>query len=135
MSARDKVLEQAGSVISAWRRTPTDLIPSHLESAIADLRNAVELMNQESYSRSSNPETSSQGPKMPRLNQSRRQVLMTLRLRPLTDIELVQAMDSKMSASGARSRRSELVRMGLVQDSGKRRKSSSGRTHVVWQVV
>jgi len=135
MSARDKVLEQAGSVIAAWRRTPADLIPSHLESAISDLRNAVELMNQESYSRISNPETSSQGPKMPRLNQSRRQVLMTLRLRPLTDIELVQAMDSKMSASGARSRRAELVRMGLVQDSGKRRKSSSGRTHVVWQVV
>mgnify|MGYP001278623252 CR=1 len=135
MSARDEVLECAGAVISAWRETLLDSVPAGLEESIVDLRAAVERMNEESHARATDPETSKQGPVSYRMNQSRSDVLRTLRLRPLTDIELVSAMSPKMSASGARSRRAELVRMGLVKDTGKRRRSSTGRLHAVWEVV
>ena len=135
MSARNKVLECAGAVLSAWRSNPLDSVPANLETALVDLRASVERMNEEPHSRATDPETSKQGPCSYRMNQSRSDVLRMLRLRPLTDIELVAAMSPKMSASGARSRRAELVRMGLVKDSGKRRKASSGRLHAVWEVV
>jgi len=135
MSARDEVLECAGAVISAWRETLLDSVPAGLEESIVDLRAAVERMNQQAYARASDPKTSHQGPCSYRMNQSRSDVLKTLKLRPLTDLELVQAMSDKMSASGARSRRAELVRMGLVKNSGTRRRCSSGRLHSVWEVV
>ena len=135
MSARNEVLEQAGAVIAAWRDTPLDSVPANLETSLVDLRAAVERMNQHAHSRATDPETSRQGPCSYRMNQSRSDVLKTIRLRPLTDIELVQAVSDKMSASGARTRRAELVRMGLVKDSGKRRKSDSKRSHVVWEAV
>ena len=135
MSARNDVLERAGAVISAWRDTPLDSLPASLESAIVNLRAAIGRMNQNPYSRATDPKTSKQGPSSYRMNQSRSDVLKTIKLRPLTDIELVQAVSDKMSASGARTRRAELVRMGLVKDSGKRRKSDSKRSHVVWEAV
>jgi hypothetical protein len=39
-----------------------------------------------------------------------------------------------ISASGLRSRRKELVYVGLVEDSGARIKMASGRNSIVWQV-
>lgn len=39
------------------------------------------------------------------------------------------------SDSGIRSRRAQLVELGLVEDSGKRVKTNSGRMSIVWQVV
>lgn len=39
----------------------------------------------------------------------------------------------KISLSGARTRRSELVRLGLVRDSGEKRRLHSGRLSIVWQ--
>lgn len=41
----------------------------------------------------------------------------------------------KASESGIRSRRAELVTLGLVKDSGERAKLASGRHAIVWQVV
>lgn len=39
------------------------------------------------------------------------------------------------SPSGIRSRRAELVELGLVKDSGERVKTRSGRSSIVWQVT
>ncbi len=39
------------------------------------------------------------------------------------------------SASGIRTRRNELVELGVIRDSGKREKLRSGRYGVVWEVV
>lgn len=135
MSPRDKVLMQAGSVVEAWRRTMSSSLPSYLEDAIQALNTAIQNMNAEARSRHSDPDTSRQGPDSLRMTENRSSVLKTLSRRPLTDIELVQAMSSRMSASGARTRRSELVRMGLVKDSGRRKPGPTGRSHIVWEVV
>lgn len=135
MSPRDKVLAQAGVVVTAWRSTMSSTIPEHLEDEIRALQSSIEGMVSEARSRAGDPETSKQGPKPLAMSRGRKKVLDVLQVRPLTDVELVQAMSSQMSASGVRTRRSELVRMGLVRDSGKRRRSATGRTHVVWQAV
>lgn len=41
----------------------------------------------------------------------------------------------RASASGIRSRRAELVRLGFVKDSGKRTKIASGRNAIIWEHV
>jgi len=41
----------------------------------------------------------------------------------------------KISPSGARTRRSELVNLGLVQDTGKRKRMSTGRSAIVWRAI
>lgn len=63
-------------------------------------------------------------------------VLKALR-RSRTDVELVEAYNNlktapRASESGIRSRRAELVRKGLVVDTGKRVRLSSGRYAIVW---
>jgi hypothetical protein len=52
---------------------------------------------------------------------------------PMTDSELQERLE--MDPSTQRPRRVELVRMGLVRDSGARRPTSSGRAATVWEVV
>jgi len=54
-----------------------------------------------------------------------------------TDVELVEAYTNlrtapRASESGIRSRRAELVRKGLVIDTGKRVRLDSGRYAIVW---
>lgn len=66
----------------------------------------------------------------------RRLVLSILQMageRGLTDDEIQAA--TGMNPSGARPRRIELVRAGLVRDSGRTRKTRSGREAVVWTAV
>lgn len=66
--------------------------------------------------------------------------ILTILEFPKTDEELVDAYYSMVSVglcpnaspSGIRSRRAELVAMGLVEDSGERRKLASGRSAIVW---
>ena len=56
---------------------------------------------------------------------------------PLTDEEInreVKRRAVRMSDSGIRTRRSELVTQGRVEDSGLRRTTESGRRTIVWRV-
>ena len=52
---------------------------------------------------------------------------------PATDEQMQDGIP--MTANAQRPRRVELVRMGLVRDSGEKRKTRSGRSAVVWEVV
>lgn len=90
--------------------------------------------------RRSDPETSHEAAasltqdKMTRL---RLLVLDTIqRYGPMHDTDLVEIMRSRFgdhySQSGIRTRRSELVAMGKVKDTGERRKLRSGRRSIVW---
>jgi hypothetical protein len=51
----------------------------------------------------------------------------------LTDEEIQGFLD--MNPSTERPRRIELVRLGLVEDSGQKRKTASGRLATVWRAV
>ena len=56
---------------------------------------------------------------------------------PMEDERLVKLYngDPTQSPSGLRTRRAELVKKGLIVDSGKRIVTKSGRKAIVWQVV
>lgn len=134
MSPRDRVLEEAGRVVAARRRTWQE-IPEDLKAAIGELEDAISAMNAEPRARKTDPETSRQGPSRVRIAGHRLEVLALLRQRPRTDEELVACLSGQMSASGARTRRAELVRAGLVRDSGHRRRGTTGRRMTVWAAV
>lgn len=73
------------------------------------------------------------------VNLTKQYILKALR-RPRIDEDLIDAYRQQKKAplqseSGIRSRRSELVRAGLVQDSGKRLLTRSGRSSIVWERV
>ena len=57
----------------------------------------------------------------------------------MTDERLIACYETfdlpKQSPSGIRTRRHELVAMGLVRDTGERRKMSTGRMAIVWEAV
>ena len=62
----------------------------------------------------------------------RTEVLEALRRHPSTDEALSERLT--MSPNTCRPRRVELVDCGLVEDSGRREKTASGRSAVVWIV-
>lgn len=76
-----------------------------------------------------------------RMTRKRQDVMRAFRrYGSLTDEQLVQVyrtMDevTEQSESGIRTRRSELVRMELIQDTGTKRRIRSGRLAVVWGLV
>lgn len=75
-----------------------------------------------------------------RLRQSQQAVLAVLRRSAigLTDEELrfeIDAEGYRISDSGLRTRRSELVRLGLAADSGLRRVTAAGRQTIVWRAT
>lgn len=56
----------------------------------------------------------------------------------MTDDELIaQVIDLKLklSPSGCRSRRKELVELGLLRDSGAKAKTASGRQTIIWELI
>jgi hypothetical protein len=75
------------------------------------------------------------------LRESQEAVLRCFLWGPMTDEELVNAYDPDgplqehpQSPSGLRTRRKELCDLGLVEDSGERRRLKSGRLAVVWSL-
>ena len=92
--------------------------------------------------RTGDPDTSIEAAKKVKLamNESRRNVLRMFEKVPsMTDEDLVSYYAvtelPKQSASSLRSRRAELALMGLVFDSGTRRKNKSGNNCIVWTTV
>lgn len=94
--------------------------------------------------RATDPKTSHQAAATVNLTKGQRAVLAEFRLyHLLTDEQLIAALsvrarsciDAKLSDSGARSRRAELVAAGMVRDSGQRSTTQAGRKTVVWEYV
>lgn len=80
------------------------------------------------------------------IRESQRIVLATLRRTgPLTDEQLLDKVTDalrngyleayRISPSGCRTRRAELVALGLVRDTGRRDLTASGRHTIVWEAV
>lgn len=90
----------------------------------------------EARARRRDPETSREAARsVENIWESQRTILELLQRRGASTDEEIFMLVSGMSPSGARTRRSELVKMGLVRDSGQRRKLSTGRRAIVWEVV
>lgn len=100
------------------------------------------LWNQEPVARSTDPQTSWEAARSVRVRESQELVLHVLMVwGPMTDEQLVERLtnrsirDGRMSPSGARTRRSELVDLGLVVDTGQRTVLASGRRAIVWRAA
>lgn len=72
------------------------------------------------------------------LRESQRIILSTIgNFGPVTDEEIYYFVSGfhQISVSGARTRRKELVDMGLVRDSGHRGTTKAGRATIKWEVA
>lgn len=91
--------------------------------------------------RNTDPETSHQAAtSVADLRHTQRIVYTLLSIEgPQTDEELLllwnDRIAERISPSGLRTRRNELVDAGLVRDTGERRPIQSGRNAIVWEVV
>lgn len=90
--------------------------------------------------RSTDPETSWEAARSVKdIRRSQEQVLSIFRRHgPLSDTSLIIKAsygNILQSHSGLRTRRKELVTLGLLRDSGQREKTMSGRNSIVWEVV
>lgn len=86
-------------------------------------------------SRSTDPQTSKEAAKGVSNVLVREAVLSLLEKGPLTDQQIIARLGVKASESGIRTRRSELVKSGLVYDTGERRRTDTGRRSIVWGLV
>lgn len=95
--------------------------------------------------RDTDPETSHEAAASvePKLRQAQTDILGLFRRHSdhrMTDEALVSLanawlpLDRLQSPSGVRTRRAELVRAGLIRDSGERVKGSTGRRMIVWEL-
>jgi hypothetical protein len=90
------------------------------------------------HARSSDPQTSHDAARSVKdISKAQRHVMMALNREPMTDEQISSWMyewlGSLISPSGARTRRAELVAMGLVEDSGQRGKTKAGRATIIWR--
>ena len=86
----------------------------------------------------SDPGTSFEAAASVAMTKSQKIVMIAFRSRnAMTDEELIHMIAKlgfKLSASGARSRRKELVEMGLLRDSGVRELTDNRRQTTVWEL-
>ena len=91
---------------------------------------------QEANARSTDPGTSHAAAASVRVRESQKTVLKLMKeVGPATDDELYSAAwvrRIKITPSGLRTRRCELVQMGLAVDTGQRQKKQTGRMAIVW---
>jgi len=95
------------------------------------------------HARTTDPDTSyAAAARVTDATEVQQRVLALLGMRPMTDEEILAAYerrygrpDSRQAAESPRKRRSDLVRLGLVVDSGERRLLTSGRMGVVWRLT
>jgi len=94
------------------------------------------LFGQRPAARNSDPATSHHAAASVRgLRETQRMILSVLATGPATDEEIAERLalaGVHVSPSGARTRRSELVRRGLVVDTGERLLTRSRRQTIVW---
>jgi hypothetical protein len=94
------------------------------------------MINTAAHARSTDPETSHDAADSVRnIRASQIAVLALFMAGPATDEQLAErakARRLRISPSGLRSRRSELVRMGMVVDTGERERTYSNRRTIVW---
>ena len=94
----------------------------------------------EAKARRSDPDTSQEAAQSVLAMTDRRTAVLEMfsSCGPMTDEELLRRYRDDLppqSASGLRTRRSELVRMGELMDTGKRRRMTTGRMAIVWAQV
>jgi hypothetical protein len=90
------------------------------------------------FARFSDPATSHEAAASVKVRESQQKVMGLLKLGPATDEALAnRAMQHgiRISPSGLRTRRSELVALSLVVDSGVRVTTANGRKAIVWAVA
>ena len=93
--------------------------------------------------RKTDPQTSHDAAKSVKDVSKTKKAILSLLRKHQTDMQLVanytklvrQNKAPRASESGIRSRRSELVWLGLVKDTGERQKLRSGRMAIVWKRV
>lgn len=87
----------------------------------------------------SDPTTSFQAAASVDLTKGQKIVMAAFRVRnSMTDeelIDLVAELNLKLSPSGCRSRRKELVELGILRDSGVKALTAHKRTTTVWEIV
>lgn len=85
------------------------------------------------------PETSLMAAASVDLTKGQKIVMSAFRVRnSMTDDELIEQvarLGLKLSPSGCRSRRKELVELGILRDSGVRAKTASKRSTTVWELA
>jgi hypothetical protein len=72
------------------------------------------------------------------IRETQQKILSALRQSgPMTDEQIFDVLTDKqkLSPSGARTRRCELVRLNLVEDSGERLLTKSNRRTIVWRAI
>jgi len=94
------------------------------------------------YARFEDPSTSHQAAKSVKNITETQASILKILAEPMTDERLIEIfqglaeydMAPKASESGIRSRRADLVKIGLVEDTGIRAKIKTGRSAIVWSV-
>ena len=132
------VYDAAANVCTTARHSYTNGLPT-LDRAIERLREALAADAEKAHTRNADPETSKEAAAEAtmQLTENRRAVMRCFQQEGrLADFQLINRYCGRtQSASGLRTRRAELVKMGLIMWSGNTIKNESGRKVRVWRMT